>query len=236
MQLALSLGDEPFLAQLRDRLLPLYGRQCAPANEAADPLDVFVYAMIASQTRDEISWRAFKILGGYFVSWTHVMTTDPRTVERLIAPVTYATDKVHHLQIALSQIEARHGGLDLAFLADIGVDAGMHYLDQLDGAGPKIAAVTLNFSWLRKRALVVDMHLLRVGMRLGWLPAHADSGIGYDRYMRLAPDDWDGDALFELHWLIKRHSQQVCTYAAPRCGRCVLRDMCAAARPMVSVT
>ena len=44
--------------------------------------------------------------------------------------------------------------------------------------------------------------------------------------MRLVPNDWDADDLYEFHWLMKGHGQRVCTHTAPDCARCVLQDVC----------
>ncbi len=224
MQFSLSLDEKSVVARLRDRLLVIYGPQ--RDREHAGPLDLFVYAMIASQTRDETSWAAFEALRRHFPAWDRVKDADPREIERIIFRVTYADVKARNLRTSLRMIAARYGRLDLDFLADQEVEAALQCLVALPGVGPKIAAATLNFSSLRKRALVVDMHLLRVGERLGWLLSNPTSETGYDRYMRLMPDDWDGDDLYELHWLIKRHSRQVCAFVDPDCERCVLRDLC----------
>ena len=44
--------------------------------------------------------------------------------------------------------------------------------------------------------------------------------------MALAPTDWDAEAFFELHWLIKGLGQAICTDASPQCGRCPLKASC----------
>jgi hypothetical protein len=53
MQLTLVLNDNPVLPHVRDRLLAAFGPQ---REGGGDPLDLFIHAMIASQTRDEVSW------------------------------------------------------------------------------------------------------------------------------------------------------------------------------------
>jgi endonuclease-3 len=58
------------------------------------------------------------------------------------------------------------------------------------------------------------------------LPGTGPKVAGYGIFMRLVPAEWDADDLFEFHWLMKLHSQQVCTYEAPACLRCPLRDLC----------
>jgi len=96
----------------------------------------------------------------------------------------------------------------------------------LPGIGPRNAATVLNFSTLRRRTFSVNTHLLRVGKRLGLLPPAADCKLGRDLFMRLIPDAWTADDLYEFHWLMKLHGQRLCTNDAPPCSHCPLRDLC----------
>jgi endonuclease-3 len=106
----------------------------------------------------------------------------------------------------------------------------LRWLEELPGVGMRNAATVLNFSKLRKRAFSVDTHQLRVGERLGFLPPGADAARGFATFMRLAPDAWDGDDLYELHWLIKLHGQGRCRHARPVCAGCPLAQICASKR------
>src|SRR6202000_2797579 len=103
--------------------------------------------------------------------------------------------KALRLPGALRMIVARTGQLDLEFLVDWEEEAAMQWLDGLPGVGPKVAATVLNFSTLRKRVLPVDRHLLRLGGRLGLLPADVDEQAGFDVFMRRVPDAWGADDL-----------------------------------------
>jgi endonuclease-3 len=123
-------------------------------------------------------------------------------------------------------IVARCGHLDLTFLSEWPEEKAMRWLEDLPGVGIRNAATVLNFSKLRKRTLSVGTHLLRVGQRLGLLPAQTDYRRGYEIFMRVVPDEWDADDLYEFHWLMKYHGQQTCTFAAPACSRCPLQDLC----------
>ena len=124
-------------------------------------------------------------------------------------------------------IVARAGRLDLDFLASWPVEPALRWLEELPGVGMRNAATVLNFSKLRKRAFSVDTHQLRVGERLGFLPPSTDAARGFALYMRLVPDAWDGDDLYELHWLIKLHGQGRCRHARTVCAGCPLTQICA---------
>jgi endonuclease-3 len=209
MQLSLGLDADPTLPRIRDRLIALQG----PQRDAwrLDPTSQFVNAMISSCTWDAISSAAFVRLLAAFPSWKRLPESDPDIITPIIAPVTRAAEKARDLVGAARIIRARHGRFDLAFLAGWAVDDAFSWLDRIPGVGPKITAVTLNFSTLRHRTLAVDRHMLRSSKCLGLLPRTADFERGFRMLMRLIPNDWDADDLYELHWLMKTHSQTTCS-------------------------
>lgn len=224
MQLSLAVDPTPILPRIRTRLLARLG----PQRDALrlDPVSQLVLAIISSRTRDEVSLRVFERLARRYRPWDTLSRADPRAIEAIIRPVTYAEVKAIHLPQALRLIVARSGGLGLAFLAEWPEEKAMCWLEDLPGVGVRNAATILNFSKLRKRTLSVGTHLLRVGQRLGLLPPQADYARGYEIFMRLVPDEWDADDLYEFHWLMKYHGQRTCTHAAPACSRCPLQDLC----------
>ena len=69
---------------------------------------------------------------------------------------------------------------------------------------------------------------MSIGRRAGWvsigrsaLPAEA-----YAMLMAEAPRDWGAEDLFELHWLLKRLSQSICTLERPACRLCPFAADC----------
>ena len=231
MQLSLPLEADPRLSRIRERLIVIHGPQYDQRRH--DPTTQFVKAMISACTRDAVSDESFLQLCILLPSWEVLPDADLATVAATIRDVTYATEKAVHLVTAARIIQAQRGRFDLAFLAEWPVDAALSWLQRLPGVGPKVAAVTLNFSTLRKRALVVDRHVLRLSKRLNLLPATADFESGFRRLMRLMPIDWDADDLYELHWLMKMHGQTTCRHRWPACGECPLAQCCATAAASV---
>ena len=227
MQLSLPLEADPRLLRIRERLIVIPGPQCDQCRH--DPTTQFVKAMFSSCTRDVVSDESFLQLCILLPSWEALPDADLATVAATIRDVTYATEKAVHLVTAARIIRAQRGGFDLAFLAEWPVEAALSWLQRLPGVGPKVAAVTVNFSTLRQRAFVVDRHVLRLSKRLGLLPATVDFESGIRRLMRLMPTDWDADDLYELHWLMKMHGQTTCRHRWPACGECPLAQCCAKA-------
>jgi endonuclease-3 len=223
-QLAFSLEKQPFLTRIRERLLAAY--EPAPQKARLDPVSQLIKSMVSSRTPDAVSAAAFSRLQHRFPSWDFLLKASPGDIQAIIEPVKFADSKTVQLLQSLRLIRASYGSLNLCFMADLEEDHAMHMLQMLPGVGPKIAAAVLNFSSLRKRVLSVDTHLLRIGKRLALLPPDASYETGHDLYMRFIPADWTDEELYELHWLLKHHGQQMCSHQAPRCEDCPLRDLC----------
>ena len=224
MQFSFTLGDNPPLALIREKLLSVFG----PQKEAFDndPLTQLVAAMLSSLTYGDVAQNAFERMTRRYPAWRLLQDADPKEIEAIIRPVTHADVKAKFIPLALRRLCAWRGEYDLFFLDDFDEESAMQGLKSLPGVGAKIAATTLNFSALHKRTLPVDTHLLRVGKRLGLIPENADYEDGYEFYMRLVPDGWNADAVFEIHWLLKYHGQRTCKVDAPICGHCPMLDFC----------
>jgi endonuclease-3 len=93
-------------------------------------------------------------------------------------------------------------------------------LQSLPGVGRKTANVVLNM-WWHLPAQAVDTHIFRVGNRTGLCP-----GRDVDAVERAiednVPAEFQGHA---HHWLIL-HGRYTCLARKPRCGDCIIRDIC----------
>ncbi len=211
------------LLLIRERLGAVAGPIRDP--QRLDPVSQFVRSFIGSRNYDNNSWQAFARLAQRYPDWNGLADAAVAEIEALIAGVTHAEKKAPELRDALRKIRVRAGALDLEFLRDHPVEQGLRWLEEIHGVGRKIAASTLNFSTLRKRAFVIDTHILRVLRRFGFVRPHADTEEVYNVVMAAARD-LDADDLYELHWYLKRLGQQVCGYARAQCGVCPLGDVC----------
>jgi endonuclease-3 len=223
MQANLFSGPAADLRAIHERLSGLFG----PIRDARrlDPVSQFVRSFIASRTHDRQSWEAFMRLTRRFESWDDLADAPVAEIETLLAGVTHAEKKAPELKAALRMIRARAGSLDLDFLKGLPVEHGLRWLEAIHGVGRKIAAATLNFSSLRRRAVVVDTHVLRVLHRFGFVKAHAETEEGYTAVMAAA-EGFDADDLYELHWYLKRLGQRSCTHVRANCALCPLFDIC----------
>ena len=182
--------------------------------------------MVGGRTRGEISRGAFETLLHRFGCWEAVRDGRVADIEDAIAAVTFADAKAWRLKESLRAITHSEGRLTLESLQDMSVDRALVWLERLPGVGRKVSAATVNFSTLRKRALVIDTHHLRVLRRLGVVDATATITRAYDRVMPVLPEDWTAADLDDHHQLLKRLGQTECRHRAPSCRRCSLRDLC----------
>jgi endonuclease III len=114
--------------------------------------------------------------------------------------------------VALSEILLReHGGK---------VPASREALEKLPGVGRKTANVVLNVAF-GQPTIAVDTHIFRVANRTGLAPATTPEAVE-QKLLKFVPDEFK---LHAHHWLIL-HGRYVCTARAPKCGACLIRDLC----------
>jgi endonuclease-3 len=93
-------------------------------------------------------------------------------------------------------------------------------LEALPGVGRKTANVVLNTAF-RQIAMAVDTHIFRISNRTGLAPGKNVLEVER-RLIKLVPDEFLLDA---HHWLIL-HGRYICLARKPRCGACVIEDLC----------
>ncbi|MFP4080733.1 MAG: endonuclease III [Ectothiorhodospira sp.] len=93
-------------------------------------------------------------------------------------------------------------------------------LEALPGVGRKTANVLLNTAF-GEPTIAVDTHIFRVANRTGIAPGKTPLAVE-KRLMEVVPEEFRRDA---HHWMIL-HGRHVCTARAPRCGECLIRDLC----------
>jgi endonuclease-3 len=93
-------------------------------------------------------------------------------------------------------------------------------LEALPGVGRKTANVVLNTAF-RQIAMAVDTHIFRVSNRTGIAPGKNVLEVER-RLIKLVPEEFLLDA---HHWLILQ-GRYICLARKPRCGACVIEDLC----------
>jgi endonuclease-3 len=226
MQLA-SLFPDTRLEDVHRRLLNHYGQP--EPRDLWDPLTQMIYSMLSSRTKTPVSHAVLAALKARFGTWENLRDAPIPEIEDTIRPVTFPEPKAINLKAALVRVTERHGSLNLSFLARHSTEKIRIWLEKFEGVGVKTSAAVVNFSTLRRRAMCVDSHHLRIVQRLGFVNKSATAREAETRIMEMAPATWSAAMLDDHHSLIKLHGQKCCTKNDPRCSRCPLRDICPAA-------
>jgi endonuclease-3 len=93
-------------------------------------------------------------------------------------------------------------------------------LEALPGVGRKTANVILNTAF-GQPTIAVDTHIFRVSNRTGIAPGKNVLEVER-KLLKQVPDEFKQDA---HHWLIL-HGRYTCVARKPRCGACVIEDLC----------
>jgi endonuclease-3 len=214
---------DPRLVVADQLLLDYFGPQVP--REPWDPLSQFIYSLLSSRTKTETTYAVVAQLRERFGGWENLRDASLTEIERAIGDVTFPEQKAEQLKTSLQQISHRYGTLTLDFLAKYKTEKIRTWLEQFPGVGPKTSGAVVNFSTLRRRALCMDTHHLRVVQRLG-LTARADARTTEERLMRLVPESWSAEKIDEDHQLVKKLGQTICTFDDPKCRVCPLLKVC----------
>lgn len=93
-------------------------------------------------------------------------------------------------------------------------------LESLPGVGRKTANVILNTAFSHP-TIAVDTHIFRVSNRTGIAPGKTVLLVE-KKLLKVVPERYKQDA---HHWLIL-HGRYTCIARKPRCGSCVIEDLC----------
>ncbi len=137
---------------------------------------------------------------------------DPLDVQEIIKPTGFFRNKTKSLIGMAQAVVADHGGE---------IPRTMSELRKLPGVGRKTANVVLSNAYGTNEGVTVDTHVTRLSGLLG-LSRETDPVKIEEELMRLYPEeDWG-----ILSHLLIFHGRQICIARRPKCGDCVLAQLC----------
>lgn len=93
-------------------------------------------------------------------------------------------------------------------------------LEELPGVGRKTANVILNTAF-GQPTIAVDTHIFRLGNRTGLAPGKTPMEVE-NKLMKTVPREY----LLDAHHLLILHGRYTCMARKPKCGECVIYDLC----------
>ena len=153
------------------------------------------------------------------MSWPAIRALPEEELALLIRPSGYFNAKARKLKAFADYMAGRGDTLD----GTSGAKELRAELLAVHGIGPETADdIVLYAAGLA--SFVIDTYTQRIVDRLGIAPERRS----YDAYQALFEDALPADApaYNEYHALLDAHAKAVCTKREPRCGACVLLDLC----------
>jgi endonuclease-3 len=202
-------------AVVLDRLLKEYpAAHCA--LDFTNPFQLLCATILSAQCTDKRVNLVTPALFARYPGPAALAAADPEELEEVIRSTGFFRSKAKSLIGMATGLADLHGGE---------VPAEMDALTALPGVGRKTANVILGNAFDRNDGIVVDTHVTRVSARLG-LTTETDPVKIEQALMPLFPRErWT-----MLSHLLIEHGRQVCVARTPRCGECVLSDVCPSAR------
>jgi endonuclease III len=180
-----------------------------------NPLQLLVATILSAQCTDERVNLVTRDLFRKYPTARDFAGADSSELERDIRPTGFFRNKARAIQGAARLLVERHGGR---------VPASMEELLELPGVARKTANVVLGNAFRIASGVVVDTHVTRLSERLGLSTGKNAERIEQELAALVPQKDW----IIFPHLLIY-HGRQVCKARAPRCGECVLNQLCPSA-------
>jgi len=182
-----------------------------------NPFELLVATVLSAQSTDERVNMITPDLFARFPNAAALAAADGREIEGMIASLGLFRNKAKNLRAMAEALCEHHGGE---------VPSTMGELTRLPGVARKTANVVLGTAFGQATGVVVDTHVSRLSVRLGWTPPQTTKSVNTDRMekdlMALLPKNrW-----VEAGHALILHGRQVCHARKPECARCVLEDLC----------
>jgi endonuclease-3 len=176
------------------------------------PFELLVATMLSAQCTDARVNMVTPAVFSRYPTPAALAKARQEDVEQLIRSTGFFRNKAKSLIGMAQALTASHRGL---------VPKTMDALQALPGVGRKTANVILGNAYGLNEGVTVDTHVARLSTLLGLTRQTTPEKIEQDLMALVPRDAW---AVFS-HLLIW-HGRRVCIARRPRCGECVLNELC----------
>ena len=176
------------------------------------PWELLVATMLSAQCTDV---RVNRVTPDLFARWPQaadLAAAAQEDVEAVIRSTGMYRQKAASLRATARIIAGEHGGV---------VPEDIDALVALPGVGRKTAKVVLGEGFGIAAGVTVDTHVRRLAQRLGLTDLEDAEKIAAELEKLLPQDEW---IAFSTRTIL--HGRRVCSARSPRCGECVLADVC----------
>ena len=176
-----------------------------------NPFQLLVAVTLSAQATDVGVNKASKALFKKVKTPQAMLRLGESALKEHIKTIGLYNNKAKNLIAACRILVEQHGGK---------VPDQREALEALPGVGRKTANVILNTAF-GQATIAVDTHIFRVSNRTGIAPGKNVNEVEH-KLLRFVAEEFRQDA---HHWLIL-HGRYTCVARTPRCGSCVIEDLC----------
>ncbi len=177
----------------------------------ATPFELLVAVVLSAQATDKGVNLATRKLFPVANTPAAILALGEAGLAEAIKTIGLYKSKARHLIAACRMLVEQH---------DSRVPAERAALEALPGVGRKTANVILNTAF-GQPTMAVDTHIFRVANRTGLAPGKTVLEVE-KKLLKVIPAEFRIDA---HHWLIL-HGRYVCQARKPKCGECLIADLC----------
>ncbi|HVA91140.1 MAG TPA: endonuclease III [Chloroflexota bacterium] len=197
--------------QVVDRLAAAYpDSKCSLDFDS--PFQLLIATILAAQCTDARVNLVTPALFARFPTPAAFAVAPLTDIEEAIRSTGFYRNKAHHIQAACQMILTDFNGE---------VPHTMAELLQLPGVARKTANVVMSNGFGQVEGVVVDTHVGRISRRLGLTASEDPVRVEQDLMALLPQSEWRD----YNHRLID-HGRAVCKAPRPRCGTCMMTDIC----------
>lgn len=185
----------------------------APTTELryTTPFELLVSVILSAQATDKGVNKATEKLFAVANTPQAILKLGLRGLKRHIKTIGLYNTKARNILKTCKLLLELHGGE---------VPGNRAALEALPGVGRKTANVILNTAFAEP-TIAVDTHIFRVANRTGLAPGKTVLAVEM-KLLEVVPEEFRQHA---HHWLIL-HGRYTCIARRPRCGSCVIFDLC----------
>ncbi|MFQ6065032.1 MAG: endonuclease III, partial [Candidatus Bathyarchaeia archaeon] len=179
------------------------------------PLELLVATILAAQCTDERVNEVTKQLFKKYRTAEDYAKANLEELENDIKPTGFYRVKAKRLKECCKMLAEEYNSE---------VPRDIDELTKLPGVARKTANLVLSNAFGINEGIAMDTHVRRLSKRLGLSKEKHVDKIERDLMELIPKEKW-----FDFTYLIVAHGRNVCTAKKPRCGECLLKELCPSA-------
>ncbi len=195
------------------RLRRVFGSNTAYSGSETTPFRILVGTLLSARTKDLTTARVARVLFARYPDAQSLAKASLHDIEAIIRPIGFYHAKARYVKALAKQLVEQYGGK---------VPDSMERHVELPGVGRKTASRVLYYAF-EKPAIAVDVHVHRISDWLGLVKTKTPEQTEHALKEIYPQAQWR-----YVNNAFVLHGQNICLPQKPKCGICVLNEVCPA--------